>query len=118
MAGVPVVSDTRSLRSLPVAQSYRDQNEAAESTDRDAGDGDGASPEPDFLEGTLEAGLASFEQSVAALEDEIEAGLAAGEPPSGLQGTLAPRTASGSPGTAEPARSVLPVDPPGWERIP
>ena len=92
---------TRSLRSLPVTQSYRDPNADAGAT------------EPDLLEGTLDAALASFEQSVAALEDEIEVGWAAG----GLPGTPAPRTASPSPGTAEPARSVRPEDPPGWERI-
>ena len=95
----------RSLRSLPVTQSYRDPNAAAEAT------------EPDLLEGTLDAALASFEQSVAALEDEIEVGWAAGGLPPGLGGTPAPRTASPSPGTAEPARSVRPEDPPGWERI-
>ena len=96
---------TRSLRSLPVTQSYRDPNAAAGAT------------EPDLLEGTLDAALASFEQSVAALEDEIEVGWAAGGLPPGLGGTPAPRTASPSPGTAEPARSVRPEDPPGWERI-
>ncbi len=96
---------TRSLRSLPVTQSYRDPNAAAGAT------------EPDLLEGTLDAALASFEQSVAALEDEIEVGRAAGGLPPGLPGTPAPRTASPSPGTAEPARSVRPEDPPGWERI-
>ena len=95
----------RSLRSLPVTQSYRDPNAAAEAT------------EPDLLEGTLDAALASFEQSVAALEDEIEVGWAAGGLPPGLGGTPAPRTASPSPATAEPARSVRPEDPPGWERI-
>ena len=96
---------TRSLRSLPVTQSYRDPNAAAGAT------------EPDLLEGTLDAALTSFEQSVAALEDEIEVGWAAGGLPPGLGGTPAPRTASPSPGTAEPARSVRPEDPPGWERI-
>ena len=96
---------TRSLRSLPVTQSYRDPNAGAGAT------------EPDLLEGTLDAALASFEQSVAALEDEIEVGWAAGGLPPGLGGTPAPRTASPSPGTAEPARSVRPDDPPGWERI-
>ena len=96
---------TRSLRSFPVTQSYRDPNAAAGAT------------EPDLLEGTLDAALASFEQSVAALEDEIEVGWAAGGLPPGLGGTPAPRTASPSPGTAEPARSVRPEDPPGWERI-
>ena len=95
----------RSLRSLPVTQSYRDPNAAAGAT------------EPDLLEGTLDAALTSFEQSVAALEDEIEVGWAAGGLPPGLGGTPAPRTASPSPGTAEPARSVRPEDPPGWERI-
>ena len=95
----------RSLRSFPVTQSYRDPNAAAGAT------------EPDLLEGTLDAALTSFEQSIGALEDEIEVGLAAGGLPPGLPGTPAPRIASPSPGTAEPARSVRPEDPPGWERI-
>ena len=65
---------TRSLRSLPVAQSYRDPDAvpgASGAAGSDAGDGTGG---PDFLEGTLDAALASFEQSVAAFEDETARG--------------------------------------------
>ena len=64
---------TRSLRSLPVARSYRDPNEAS------GGEaGDGSDLESEFPEVALEAALASFERSVAALEGEIEAGFEAG----------------------------------------
>ena len=113
---------TRSLRALPVAQSYRDPNATAESSE--AGTGDAADADVAVLENTVQAALASFEQSVGALENELEAGLAAeqlllGSP--GIAAATAP--ASGlqasrpSAGTAEPGRSVRPADPPGWERI-
>ncbi len=99
---------TRSLRSLPVARTYRDPNEA-----RDAAHPSAADPEPP--EAALDAMLASFGQSVAALEAEMQAGLAAeglvpGSPQAAPQGTRVP-------GTAEPSLSVRPLDPPGWERI-
>ena len=100
---------TRSLRSLPVAQSYRDPDAAR--------DGAGMSPAaPESPEAALEGALASFERSVAALEGEIEAGLVGGQLLPGSPSAtppLSPRT----PGTAEPGRSVRPADPPGWERI-
>ena len=58
---------TRSLRSLPVARTYRDPNDAR----------DGARPaEPEPSEAALDGMLASFERSVAALEAEMQAGLA------------------------------------------
>ncbi len=99
---------TRSLRSLPVAQTYRDPNEARDPTRPSA-----AEPEPP--EAALDAMLASFGQSVAALEAEMQAGMAAeglslGSPEAGPQGTRVP-------GTADPSLSVRPLDPPGWERI-
>ena len=99
---------TRSLRSLPVARTYRDPNEAR--------DGARASPaEPEPPEAALDAMLTSFERSVAALEAEMQAGLAGeglppGFPGASSQGARAPRT-------TEPGRSVRPQDPPGWERI-
>ena len=65
---------TRSLRALPVAQSYRDPNATAESSE--AGTGDAADADVAVLENTVQAALASFEQSVGALENELEAGLA------------------------------------------
>ena len=109
---------TRSLRSLPVVQSHRDPNAARDGTAPDATDGAGASPAavPDLPEAALEAALASFEQSVAALEGEIEAGLATGELLPGSRGAAAP-SSSRAHGAAEPGRSVRPEDPPGWERI-
>ncbi len=99
---------TRSLRSRPVAQTYRDQNEARDPTRPSA-------IEPDPPEAALDAMLASFGQSVAALEAEMQAGMVAegllpGSPEAAPQGTRVP-------GTAEPSLSVRPLDPPGWERI-
>ena len=113
---------TRSLRALPVAQSYRDPNATAESSE--AGTGDAADADVALLENTVQAALASFEQSVGALENELEAGLAGdqlllGSP--GIAAAAAP--ASGqqasrpAPSTIQPGRSVQPTDPPGWERI-
>ncbi len=99
---------TRSLRSLPVARTYRDPNEARDPTRPPAA-------EPEAPEAALDAMLASFGQSVAALEAEMQAALAAeglvtGSPRAAQQGTRVP-------GTAEPRLSVRPLDPPGWERI-
>ena len=68
---------TRSLRALPVAQSYRDPNATAESSE--AGTGDAADADVALLENAVQAALASFEQSVGALEDELAAELAAGQ---------------------------------------
>ena len=113
---------TRSLRALPVAQSYRDPNATAESSE--AGTGDAADADVALLENTVQAALASFEQSVGALENELEAGLAGeqlllGSP--GIAAAAAP--ASGqqasrpAPSPIQPGRSVRPADPPGWERI-
>ena len=92
---------TRSLRALPVAQSYRDPNATAESSE--AGTGDAADADVALLENTVQAALASFEQSVGALENELAAGLAgeqlllgspgiaaAAAPASGQQASLRP----------------------------
>ena len=97
---------TRSLRSIPVAQTYRDPNDARDAARR---------PEPEPPDAELDRVLASFGQSVAALEAEMQAGLAAegllpGSPEAVSQGTRVP-------GTMEPSLSVQPLDPPGWERI-
>ena len=106
----------RSLRALPVAQSYRDPNATAESSE--AGTGDAADADVALLENTVQAALASFEQSVGALENELEAGLAGEQLLLGSPGPAAPPSSPRtSPGTAEPGRSVRPADPPGWERI-
>ena len=100
---------TRSLRSMPVARTYRDPNEA-----RDAARQPEAEPVPPGAE--LDRMLASFGQSVAALEAEMQAGLAA----EGLLPGSAGASPQGTrlPGTAEPSLSVRPLDPPGWDRIP
>ena len=111
---------TRSLRALPVAQSYRDPNATAESSE--AGTGDAADADVALLENAVQAALASFEQSVGALEGELEAEerlLAAlgATAPAPNPGAAAPPSSPRPPGTAEPGRSVRPADPPGWERI-
>ena len=56
-----------------MAQSYRDPNATAESSE--AGTGDAADADVALLENTVQAALASFEQSVGALEDELAAEL-------------------------------------------
>ena len=111
---------TRSLRALPVTQSYRDPNATAESSE--AGTGDAADADVAVLENTVQAALASFEQSVGALEEELEAEerlLAAlgATAPAPNPGAAAPPSSPRTPGTAEPGRGVRPADPPGWERI-
>ena len=100
---------TRSLRSLPVAQSHRDPDQV-----RDAA---AASPlAPESPDAALDGALASLGQSLSALEAEMAAGLAAGEFAPGAGG---PAAVTGLPasGTSEPGRLVRPDDPPGWERI-
>ena len=78
---------TRSLRALPVAQSYRDPNATAESSE--AGTGDAADADVALLENTVQAALASFEQSVGALEGELAAEqLLLGSP--GIAAAMAP----------------------------
>ena len=109
---------TRSLRALPVAQSYRDPNATAESFE--AGTGDAADADVAVLENTVQAALASFEQSLGALEGELAAeqlllgspGIAAAAAPASGQQASRP-----APGPVQPGRSVRPADPPGWERI-
>ena len=112
---------TRSLRALPVAQSYRDPNATAESSEADRpGTGDAADADVAVLENTVQAALASFEQSLGALEGELAAeqlllgspGIAAATAP-----VAGPQASLRAPGTAEPGRSIQPADPPGWERI-
>ena len=94
------------------------RTQTAESSE--AGTGDAADADVAVLENTVQAALASFEQSLGALEGELAAeqlllgspGIAAATAPaSGPQASLR------APGTAEPGRSVQPADPPGWERI-
>ena len=111
---------TRSLRALPVAQSYRDPNATAESSE--AGTGDAADADVALLENAVQAALASFEQSLGALEEELEAeerllGALGATAPAPNPGAAAPPSSTRTPGTAQPGRSVQPADPPGWERI-
>ena len=100
---------TRSLRSLPVAQSRRDPNRAPGAA--------GLSPvAPESPDAALDGALASLGQSLAALEAEMAAGLAAGEFAPGA-GAPVPQTGLSASRTSEPGRLVRPHDPPGWERI-
>ena len=101
---------TRSLRSLPVAQSHRDPNRVR---DRAAV----SLLESESPDAALDGALASLGQSLATLEAEMAAGLAAGEfAPGG--GGVAARTGSPASRTSEPGGLVRPENPPGWERIP
>ncbi len=99
---------TRSLRSSPVARTYRDPGGVR-------GGAGASSAAPESPEAALDAALASFERSVAALEGELATGLA-GQPFPASPG-VAPPAASRTPGAAEPGAIVRPDDPPGWERI-
>ena len=109
---------TRSLRSLPVAHTSRTPDAATRSSEPDGRNTEGAADaDVALLENAVQAALASFEQSVGALENELAAELAAGQLLSGSPGPAAPPSSPRTPGTAEPGRSVQPADPPGWERI-
>ena len=114
---------TRSFRSLPVAHTSRTPDAATRSSEPDGRSTEGAADaDVAVLENTVQAALASFEQSVGALEEELEAeerllrtlGATA---PAPNPGAAAPPSSPRTPGTAEPGRSVQPADPPGWERI-
>ena len=114
---------TRSLRALPVAQSYRSPDATTGPSEAESRGTEGAADaDVALLENTVQAALASFEQSVGALEEELEAEerlLAAlgATAPAPNPGAAAPPRSPRTPGTAEPGRSVRPADPPGWERI-
>ena len=114
---------THSLRALPVAQSYRSPDATTGPSEAESrGTEDTADADVALLENTVQAALASFEQSVGALEGELEAEerlLAAlgATAPAPNPGAAAPPSSPRTPGTAEPGRSVRPADLPGWERI-
>ena len=92
---------TRSLRALPVAQSYRDPNATAESSE--AGTGYAADADVALLENAVQAALTSFEQSLGALEGELAVeqlllgspGIAAATAPRGRAAGLPPSTRHG-----------------------
>ena len=112
---------TRSLRSLPVAHTSRTPDAATRSSEPDGRSAGGAADaDVELLENAVQAALASFEQSLGALEGELAAeqlllgppGIAAAMvPASGPQASLRAH------GTVRPVSSVQPADPPGWERI-
>ena len=100
----------RSLRSFPLAQSHRDPDRTSDAA--------AASPlAPESPDAALDGALASLGQSLAALESEMAAGLAAEGFAPGAGGPF-PQTGRPASGTSEAARLVRPHDPPGWERIP
>ena len=100
---------TRSLRSLPVAQSHRDPNRASDL----AAVSRLATESPDAA---LDGALASLGHSLAALEADMAAGLATGELLPSEGGSVS-QTGPPSSRTSEPGRAVRPEDAPGWERI-
>ena len=106
---------TRSLRSLAVSQSYRSPDAPVQSTEADGAGTDDA--ESELLENTLQAALASFEQSVGALEDDLAAEQLLLGSLGGIAPAPAPQTPPRAPSPIQPGRSIQPVDPPGWERI-
>ena len=121
---------TRSLRSLPVAESHRDPNAATEPSGAGgAGDAAGAAlAEAELLGTTLEAALTSLGQSFGTLEDELAteelllaslgAAAAAGEPGSPEARGRAPGgSVPAGRGTRPAVPSVRPDDPPETERI-
>jgi len=125
---------TRSLRSTPVAQSYRNPDAGSVSVEPES-----AASEDPAVEDTVQAALHSFEQTVAALGNGLAAGqrlLGAPQPtavpgaaaPEPDESALQPATVSDSgstisqagpplPSQTQPVRSIQPTDPPGWERI-
>ncbi len=112
---------TRSLRALPVAQSYRTPDAATQGSGANGrSTGGAADADVALLENTVQAALASFEQSVGALEGGLAAEqLLLGSP--GIAAATAPaaglRASPRATGPVQPGRSVQPTDPPGWERI-
>ena len=108
----------RSIRSQPVAQSYRGSTRAA------AGATDQAQPTPappqsagiDAATDQMNQTLTSVQRSLTELQAEAAA---AGQPlPEPAPRTGAPATARGkSDDHTDPARVSQPTDPPGWERI-
>ncbi len=100
---------TRSLRSFPVAQSHRDPNGPPDAA--------GSLLVSESHDAALDGALASLGQSLAALEAEMAAGLAAGQFAPGVGGPAPRADVPAASGTSEPGRLVRPHDPPGWERI-
>ena len=115
----------RSLRSLPVARSFRDPDGGTRGAAARSADGPAGPPaEADHLmESTLAAALASFGESARALETDLAAeerllaALGAGPPLTGPAGAPAEHPFRAGADPLEPARLVRPADPPGWERV-
>ena len=104
---------TRSLRSQPVAYSYRSPGETRSGVAPPSGD----PREPEFFEDALEGTVTSLERSLTAFGNEIEAGLVSGGLPPGTMEALPSGMPSTARATPEPGRMVHPEDPTGWERV-
>ena len=116
---------TRSLRSPPVARSYRnpDAVPGPAAAAVPGGDAGGPSSDAELVESVLGAALASFGESAQAFgydlaaEERLLAALGVA-PPSPGPGAAAPTSPFRPPSDPlDPARLVRPSDPPGWERI-
>ena len=118
---------SRSLRSSPVAHSYRKADGRAVVAGPARGTEDNApvASAQTPADAALERALDSFGQATATLEAEAEAAeaalLEANSVPAGPPG-IPPATAGGMLSGplrdySEPARAEAPADPPGWERI-
>ena len=115
---------TRSLRSLPVAHTYRTSDATTAPPEADGpGTEDAADADVAFLENTVQAALASFEQSVGALGAELEAeerllgALGGAAPALEPEPAVAQQPSRRAASPMQAGRSVQPVDPPVWERI-
>ena len=107
---------TRSLRSPPLTQSYRERAAGGPSEGPAAPGEAAADADIRLLENTVQGALSSFERSLGALGSELGAG-AAGQPLTASPAASVQETPLRAPGTGPPASSVRPADPPGWERI-
>ena len=115
---------SRSLRSPPVAQTYRqaDGRAAGEGTVQGTEDDAPAASVQTRSDAALERALESFGQATAGLEAAAESALRQADPaptasPGGAAPSAGPVQAPPSRDYSSPARVGAPEDPPGWERI-
>ncbi len=114
----------RSLRSAPVAQTYRQADGRAAGADPAQGTEDDAPAASAQArnDAALERALDSFGQATASLEAEAKAAEAAllqanTAPTAPPETSPSPAGSSPVPDYTEPPRVGVPEDPPGWERI-
>ena len=117
---------SRSLRSTPVAQTYRQSDgRGAEASGPVQGAQGGApdSPGGDSAEAALERLRGTFEEATAGIDAEADAAVAAevarlqAESGGGAPGGPAAVAAASPRDYTDPPRIGAPEDPPGWERI-